>query len=91
VEDYSGGEKTLIAIVLRTALAKALAGDIPFLVYDEPTEYLDKGHRDNLVGWLSEWGEVRQILIVSQLDDFTTVADNLKEIQMRDDGLSMIT
>jgi len=90
IEQYSGGEKTLISLVFRTALAKALAGDIPLLIYDEPTEYLDRGHRENLVNWLSEWGEIRQIIVVSQLDDFNAVADNVKEVQMREDGTSIV-
>ncbi|MEM3004979.1 MAG: hypothetical protein QXK96_06770, partial [Candidatus Bathyarchaeia archaeon] len=69
---------------------EAMAGEIPLLIYDEPTEYLDRGHRENLVNWLSEWGEIEQVLVVSQLDDFNSVADNFKEIQMREDGTSIV-
>ena len=84
IEQYSGGEKTLVSIVLRTALAKALVGEIPMLIYDEPTEYLDEGHRERLVSWISGLGEVGQVIVVSQLEDFNPVASNIKEVRMVD-------
>ncbi len=84
IEQYSGGEKTLVSIVLRTALAKALVGEIPMLIYDEPTEYLDEGHRERLVNWISGLGEVGQVIVVSQLEDFNPVASNIREVRMVD-------
>ncbi|MEM2906259.1 MAG: AAA family ATPase [Candidatus Bathyarchaeia archaeon] len=88
---YSGGERTLAAIVLRTAIAKTVLGEVPLLIYDEPTEYLDPEHRESLVNWLKDYGEIRQVIVVSNLGDFEDVADNVVRVSMDEDGISIVT
>jgi len=87
---YSGGERTLAAIVLRTAIAKTVLGEVSLLIYDEPTEYLDPDHRESLVNWLKDYGEIRQVIVVSNLGDFEDVADNVIRVSMGEDGMSTI-
>lgn len=90
VGTYSGGEKTLTAIVLRTALAKTMLGEVPILIYDEPTEYLDREHRESLVSWIKDYGEIQQVIVVSNLEDFEDVADNIVQVAMGGEGVSTI-
>ncbi len=90
ISAYSGGERTLVAIVLRTAVAKTVLGEVPLLIYDEPTEYLDPDHRESLVSWLKDYGEIRQVVVVSNLADFEDVADNVIRVSMGEDGISTI-
>ncbi|MDK2781967.1 MAG: repair protein SbcC/Rad50 [Archaeoglobi archaeon] len=50
IKSISGGEKVAVAMALRLAIAKALAGRISTIIMDEPTTHLDKGggaRRDN--------------------------------------------
>ncbi len=89
--DYcSEGEKTLIALVLRYALAKVLIGETPILVLDEPTEHLDKEHRARLIRWLSTCEWARQLIVTSHIDEFSQVANNVVEVRVREDGTSEI-
>lgn len=45
----SGGEKTALLVVTRTALSKLLAEEIGFLLLDEPLEHLDSRNRRSLL------------------------------------------
>lgn len=48
----SGGEKTALLVVTRTALSKLLAEEIGFLLLDEPLEHLDSRNRRSLLQFL---------------------------------------
>jgi len=48
----SGGEKTALLVVTRTALSKLLAAEIGFLLLDEPIEHLDSRNRRSLLQFL---------------------------------------
>lgn len=48
----SGGEKTALLVVTRTALSKLLAEEIGFLLLDEPIEHLDSRNRRSLLQFL---------------------------------------
>ncbi|RLE55621.1 MAG: hypothetical protein DRJ40_07815 [Thermoprotei archaeon] len=89
--DYcSEGEKTLIALVLRYALAKVLIGETPILILDEPTEHLDREHRARLIRWLSTCEWARQLIVTSHIDEFSQVANNVVEVRVREDGVSEV-
>ena len=73
VRDFSmasGGEKVAIALALRLAIAKALAGaKIGLIMLDEPTAHLDEERRRSLVAAIrrlfSGKGEFPQLILVT--------------------------
>ncbi|MFP3195493.1 MAG: SMC family ATPase, partial [Caldivirga sp.] len=83
VSMLSMGEKNLVALVLRFALSKALLGDIPIMLLDEPTEHLDSEHRRRVSNWLRDLSEVVDTLIVtSHVDAFENTADNVIRVEV---------
>ncbi len=82
IDTLSIGEKNLIALLFRFALAKVVLGNIPFLILDEPTEHLDDEHRRRIAQWLKDIsGDVGMIIITSHVDSFETVADNIIRVE----------
>ncbi len=82
VDALSVGEKNLVALLFRYALAKVVLGHIPFLILDEPTEHLDDEHRRRIAQWLKDIStDVDMIIITSQVDAFETVADNIIRVE----------
>ncbi|MEM3104968.1 MAG: AAA family ATPase, partial [Candidatus Bathyarchaeia archaeon] len=65
----SGGEKVAIAIALRLAIAKALAGMLSTIIMDEPTIHLDEERRRELVevvkSFFREGAVVPQMVIIT--------------------------
>ena len=49
ISSLSGGEKVAVAIALRLAIAKVMAGIISTIIMDEPTTHLDEKRRRELV------------------------------------------
>ena len=83
VSMLSMGEKNLVALVLRFALSKALLGDIPIMLLDEPTEHLDSEHRRRVSNWLRDLSDVVDTLIVtSHVDAFENTADNVIRVEV---------
>ncbi|GEM_PF-408847 len=82
VDALSIGEKNLVALLFRYALAKVVLGHIPFLILDEPTEHLDDEHRRRIAQWLKDIStDVDMIIITSHVDAFETVADNIIRVE----------
>jgi exonuclease SbcC len=72
----SVGEQNLLALSLRVALARALLGRVPFMLFDEPTEHLDEEHRRRVVELVRELASVVPVIIVtSHLGEFEEAAD----------------
>ncbi len=70
------GEQNLVALSLRVALARALLGHAPFMMFDEPTEHLDEEHRRKIVELVRNLTSVvPTVIVTSHLGEFEEVAD----------------
>ncbi len=83
---FSGGEKTLLAIMLRVAISlfcRERAGfDTGFLILDEVFGNQDSEHRALLVQFLGEIKEqYHQILVVNHIEDVTNMLDSLIDVE----------
>lgn len=85
--ELSGGEKTVVALALRMALAQHVA-PLQFMILDEPTNHLDSNrinefleiiHQQNLLG------NSGQLLLVTHRQEFAKAANNL--IQLTNDNM----
>jgi DNA repair exonuclease SbcCD ATPase subunit len=82
---FSGGEQTLLAIMLRVAISifcRERAGfETSFLVLDEVFGNQDTEHRQQLVDFLNEIkAHYHQILIVNHIEDVTAMLDNIIDV-----------
>ena len=81
----SGGEKVAVAIALRLALAKVLAGKLSTVVMDEPTIHLDEERRRELVevvkNFFRRGSEIPQMIIITHDRELEEVADTLYQIE----------
>lgn len=89
----SGGEKVAIAIALRLAIAKALAGMLSTIIMDEPTIHLDEERRRELVevvkSFFREGAVVPQMVIITHDRELEEVADTLYQVE-KINGVSKI-
>jgi len=89
----SGGEKVAIAIALRLAIAKALAGMLSTIIMDEPTIHLDEERRRELVevvkSFFREGTVLPQMVIITHDKELEEVADTLYQVE-KIDGVSKI-
>ncbi|MGC9050470.1 AAA family ATPase [Pyrobaculum sp.] len=75
------GEQNLLALSLRVALARALLGGAPFMMFDEPTEHLDEHHRRKIVELIRELTSVvPTVIVTSHLGEFEEVADQVIQL-----------
>lgn len=82
LEALSMGEKNLVALIFRYAMAKVILGRIPIMMLDEPTEHLDSEHRAKVAAWLRDVSSsIDVILITSHIDSFENSADNVVRIE----------
>lgn len=95
-EQLSGSEQTRVAVALRIALARLLAGrrgaDCRLLVLDEP-EGLDASSRMLLVDALRELEQARvfdQVAVVSHESDLRDAFDQVLAVERGSDGWSII-
>ncbi|WP_456482691.1 AAA family ATPase [Methanopyrus sp.] len=83
----SGGEKIIIGLALRLALAMVGSSFAPFIMLDEPTVHLDAEHRERLAQALRELelgkGRVRQAIVVTHDEELEDAADELWRIENR--------
>jgi exonuclease SbcC len=82
----SGGEKVIIGLALRLALAMVGSNFAPFIMLDEPTEHLDSEHRERLAQALRELrlgeeGRIRQAIVVTHDEELEEAADTLWRIE----------
>lgn len=94
ITHFSGGEQTLLAVMLRVAIAlfcRERAGfDTSFLILDEVFGDQDGEHRTQLVQFLGEVKEhYHQILVINHVDDVTEMLDSI--IDVKHTGLNTST
>lgn len=66
VESLSGGERTMLAIALRLALARVLKVPLNSMILDEPTEFLDENARRRMFDIVKNTATiVDQIIVVT--------------------------
>jgi len=63
----------------RTALARAMAQDVPLLLLDEPAAALDIGHQEQVMRVLREWKDARRA-VVAVLHDLNLAAAHADRI-----------
>ncbi len=90
---FSGGEQTLLALMLRVAISlfcQERAGfDRGFLILDEVFGDQDGEHRALLVQFLGEIKEhYHQVLVVNHVDDVTAMLDSIIDVQPVTDNTS---
>ena len=91
VSMISGGERIALALALRLALAKVIAGsEIEFMLLDEPTIHLDEERRRDLVKVLrrvfSEKGIIPQLIIVTHDRELEEAADIVYRVEKGNEG-----
>ena len=62
-----GGHKLILGLAYKIALGQ-LIGSAPFLLIDEPTEFMDTDNRGNLLSNISSISEQTQVLLVTHQD-----------------------
>lgn len=67
----------LFSILLRAALAKAFARNFALLCLDEPTNYLDKQHVEDLAIYLKRFADENrtQLIVVTHSEEFADALD----------------
>lgn len=94
ITHFSGGEQTLLAVMLRVAIAlfcRERAGfDTSFLILDEVFGDQDGDHRAQLVQFLDEVKEhYHQILVINHVEDVTDMLNSI--IDVKPTGLNTST
>ncbi|RMG25882.1 MAG: SMC family ATPase [Methanobacteriota archaeon] len=83
LNSLSGGEKTVLALALRTALAQKVV-PINFMILDEPTQHLDRVRVEEFIEVMDRGnvfgGSNGQMILVTHVDEFKRVADRALEI-----------
>lgn len=86
ITHFSGGEQTLLAVMLRVAIAlfsrESSGLNTSFLILDEVFGDQDGEHRALLVQFLGEIKEYyHQILVINHVDDVTEMLDSIIDIK----------
>ena len=93
IKSMSGGERVAVAIALRLAVARALAGRISTIIMDEPTTHLDEERRRELVEIMKSFfgggAAVPQMIIVTHHRELEEVAQTVYEVE-KIDGVSRV-
>ena len=94
LDTLSGGEKVAVALVIRLAIAAALAGEaLELMIMDEPTIHLDSDRRRELVSLFKNFRKsshmIAQLIVVSHDRELEEAADVVYEVA-REDGTSKI-
>jgi len=86
----SGGERIALGLAFRLALSLYLAGEIPLLIMDEPTPYLDDERRRRLVDIMERYlRRIPQVIIVSHDEELKDAADRVIRIRL-ENGVSRV-
>lgn len=87
LNSLSGGEKTVLALALRTALAQKVV-PINFMILDEPTQHLDRVRVEEFIEVMDRgnvFGNAHgQLILVTHVEEFKRVADKALEIDATD-------
>jgi len=85
ISSLSGGEKVAVAIALRLAIAKVMAGKISTIIMDEPTTHLDEERRKELVEimkrFFSEEASIPQMIIITHHSELEDAADRVYRVE----------
>ncbi len=79
LRNLSGGEKTILAIALRLALARVVMGRVPsILILDEPTQNLDEENKRMIFNAIKEVsGRLDQVIVVTHDEEVEDIADHV--------------
>ena len=87
----SGGEKIIIALSLRLAIAKVIEDTkTDLLILDEPTIHLDEDRRGQLVEILSEANIAPQMIVITHDNELLGISNNIITIS-KDNGISSVS
>ncbi|MCS7142688.1 MAG: AAA family ATPase [Aigarchaeota archaeon] len=91
LETLSGGERIVVALVLRLAIAVTLAGEsLETIIMDEPTVYLDSERRRELSELLKNFRGggrlIPQVIVVSHDRELEDSADQVYEVVLSESG-----
>ncbi len=84
----SGGERSLAAVALLTAIFKARPS--PFYILDEVEAALDDANLGRLLGVFEQLRESSQLIVITHQKRTMEVADALYGVSMRQDGVSAV-
>lgn len=90
VDFYSGGEQIIIAIALRSAIARVFSG-ASLLILDEPTVELDDEHIESLSEVISTLSEIDQVIMISHDEKLVSATSTIITLSMDKDGISTIS
>ena len=79
LRNLSGGEKTILAIAFRLALARVVMGRVPsILILDEPTQNLDEENKRMIFNAIKEVsGRLDQVIVVTHDEEVEDIADHV--------------
>lgn len=91
INSLSGGERTMLAIAFRIALAKILLGRLPgVMILDEPTQNLDAENKARLFDIIKAIaGVMRQVIIVTHDEEIIQRADRVIRVY-NENGVSRV-
>jgi len=80
----SGGELIALGLAFRLALSMfMIRGDIPLLILDEPTPFLDEERRKRLIEIMNSYlKRIPQVIIVSHDEELKDVADKVIKVEL---------
>ncbi|MFG6491738.1 chromosome segregation protein SMC [Microbacterium sp. P03] len=84
----SGGERSLAAVALLTAIFKARPS--PFYILDEVEAALDDANLGRLLGVFEQLRENSQLIVITHQKRTMEIADALYGVSMRQDGVSAV-
>ncbi|WP_040165218.1 chromosome segregation protein SMC [Microbacterium gorillae] len=84
----SGGERSLAAVALLTAIFKARPS--PFYILDEVEAALDDANLGRLLGVFETLREASQLIVITHQKRTMEIADALYGVSMRQDGVSAV-
>jgi chromosome segregation protein len=84
----SGGERSLAAVALLTAIFKARPS--PFYILDEVEAALDDANLGRLLGVFEQLRENSQLIVITHQKRTMEIADALYGVSMRHDGVSAV-
>ncbi|MEM2204493.1 MAG: AAA family ATPase, partial [Sulfolobales archaeon] len=91
INSLSGGERTMLAIAFRIALAKILLGRLPsIMILDEPTQNLDVENKSRLFDMIKEIaGSLDQVIVVTHDEEIIEKADKIVRVAI-ENGVSKV-
>ncbi len=81
----SGGEKIALGLAFRLALSSFLIqGNVPILILDEPTPFLDEERRRRLIDIMNRYlKRIPQVIVVTHDEELRDVADRLIRVELQ--------